>query len=72
MSAACRSCGAPIVWGTWATSGKPCPLDAAPTADGRLALVAGKIHHHGGGAGPRYTSHFATCEFADQHRKART
>lgn len=54
----CRSCGADIVW-IKMQSGKANPCDAARvrivTADGRV--VSG------------YISHFATCEFADKHRR---
>jgi hypothetical protein len=78
QSIPCRSCRAPMYWAT-TEAGKAIPLDA-PTPDGNLAVrnVDGALHaralvldeeplvgEH------RATSHFATCEFADQHRKPR-
>lgn len=73
MSATCRSCGAEIVWGEWRSSGKPVPIDAKPTKDGRLALVNGKVHHWAEPVdGPlhreRWTAHFATCPDAGDWR----
>jgi hypothetical protein len=83
LLSACRSCGAEIVWAITG-SGKRMPVDADPTPDGNLILtddpphavmlVQGQDSLFAAGAGgdsPRYTSHFATCEFADQHRRTR-
>jgi len=57
----CRSCGAPIVWFRTA-SGKRMPVDATsckPTdAAHQLDLK-------------RHVSHFATCPYAEQHRKSK-
>lgn len=61
----CRSCKKPILWVVMA-SGKRMPLDPTPQTLITIELV-------GGGRGyvkDAYTSHFATCEFAAQHRKA--
>ncbi len=81
--AKCRSCGAPIIWAK-TEAGKPMPLDIQPSpsgtftirhADGRAwrgnlheelqAIHKSKIKD----LGPWYTSHFATCPNANQHRK---
>lgn len=69
--AACRSCGAPIVWAKTA-AGKAMPLDAAsvlvmvPRAPTGTAdeVVVDAVRGH--------LSHFATCPHAAQHRKDRT
>lgn len=81
--ATCRSCQAPIVWCSTARK-KAMPVDAEPfTGDrfapglvtitedetGPLALPATPFERAGGEA--LYTSHFATCPQADQHRRAR-
>lgn len=73
----CRSCEAPILWVKWPRSGKSMPVDAAPAPAGTVVLtlhrgeelLAEKYEanrHHGRN---RYTSHFATCPNASQHRK---
>lgn len=66
--AACSTCGGEIVWAT-SERGRPLPLDAKPekrilveeTGKARIARVV-----------DAYTSHFATCPQADQHRRPRT
>ena len=83
MTARCASCGSAITWGLTAT-GRRMPVDADPSARGNIAIdhVEGReptfrmITGAAGGAtlnyAPRlYTSHFATCPHAAQHRKAR-
>jgi hypothetical protein len=78
---ACRSCGAAIVWAV-TTNNRRMPVDANPVPDGNLTLAypspgAAPIAVHADPGAllidnpPRYVSHFATCEFADQHRKSR-
>ncbi|MCC6178833.1 MAG: hypothetical protein WAZ94_15145 [Phycisphaerales bacterium] len=83
----CRSCGADVLWGEWERSQKKMPVDAVadqrpPPNGGTLVLTL-----RGGEYGTllvekfdparhdakrnRYTSHFATCPNADEHRKAR-
>lgn len=75
---ACRSCKAPVRW-VIMESGRRNPLDAEPTDRGNVALEAGgqrgivlagdelaRARAHGE---PLYLSHFATCPFADQHRR---
>lgn len=69
--ATCKSCDAPIIW-VQTASGKLMPLDAKPERRFVLGAAAG----HGDGtrtaqSAETYTSHFATCPQADQHRKAR-
>ena len=53
--------------------GKAMPLDETPNPNGNMVLVGGKMRgataeddklHR-----PRYTSHFATCPDASQHRR---
>jgi hypothetical protein len=68
--ATCSSCGAEIIWAK-TESGKAMPLDAAPSASGNLILTDGVVKHVGRGfvGCSKYTSHFATCAQADQHRK---
>ena len=73
----CRSCKAPMFWAA-TSSGKKMPLDAKPlesmsgkdshgvVAFGIRAGVASKAYH-----GAKYTSHFATCPDADEHRKSK-
>lgn len=69
----CSSCGAPIIWCKFATSGKPAPIDAEPVPDGNLVMMPGaKVEAARAGAdGPLYKSHFATCPNAKAHRKSR-
>lgn len=78
----CRSCNALIVW-TTTSKGKPMPCDVSPSAEGTFYLfrLPDRIDAvHVDGADPRaarakargdkrYTSHFATCPNAAQHRK---
>ena len=76
----CRSCGAEIIW-IKTPSGKNMPCDAKPisfrldTHNGDLLLVTpdGKVAR--GSFDPAaekigYTSHFATCPNASQHRRS--
>jgi hypothetical protein len=71
--ATCRSCNAPIRWAR-TVNDKAIPLDAQPTTLGNLEL-RGQVAHHvtpdHNALGTRYTSHFATCKNAAQHRKAK-
>lgn len=80
-SAHCRSCGAPIVFGTNVSTRKPMPVDAEPSE-------VGNISRYDAADGPRfvvlarskaaamraqgvalYLSHFASCPNAAQWRK---
>ena len=71
----CESCGAEIIFVASATTNKLMPLDAKPEKRIILVDLVGVLV---GGLEPRgararvvdtYISHFATCEFADQHRR---
>jgi hypothetical protein len=75
--ARCKSCGASFTWAT-TTRGRSMPVDSEPTPDGNVWIdVLGVAHVTGGSGGEppegakRYTSHFASCPGAGQHRKAR-
>lgn len=72
----CRSCGEPVIW-VRTIHGRKHPLNAEPARAGEWVIqdsVAGPtmlqympMHDNT----PRYTSHFATCEFAGEHRRKR-
>lgn len=72
----CSSCGARIFW-AHTIAGKAMPIDADPVDTGNVlidpdgkAIVLGKPQHTPNLLGEnRYTSHFATCPDANQHRK---
>lgn len=78
----CRSCRAEILWAR-TERGKKMPLDAQPVADAttetRGLFVLRELDHKDAplalaawgleGTEPHYRSHFATCEFAAQHRR---
>lgn len=68
----CNSCGAELLW-VRTEAGKATPLDAQPTDNGNIAVVDGVAHVCydllDDDAGLRYTSHFATCPDAKEHRK---
>lgn len=78
--AACRSCGASIRWVEILPSRKLTPLDITPTANGNLMIVDGHQAQDGTpiarvvtplertASTTLYTSHFATCPNAAQHR----
>lgn len=57
----CSSCNAPIVWFK-TPAGKNMPVDAATTKPTDAAHQLDLTRHR---------SHFATCPFADKHRKPR-
>ena len=81
----CRSCGADIIWIKMKATGKAMPCDSAkisysenmhPGATGNTVLTL--VTEHGtvvrtafDPAGDKigYTSHFATCPNANQHRR---
>jgi hypothetical protein len=74
----CRTCKAPIYWAATAL-GKSAPFDAKPNPEGGWWLarkpggqtVATVAPPHEQPARNRYTSHFATCPNAAQHRRPR-
>lgn len=72
----CRSCGAEIIWAT-TENGKRMPLDAEPVAPltGLFAVDDSTdppfaVSTAGERREPLYRSHFATCKFADKHRRS--
>lgn len=79
MSEVCRSCKAPIRWCVTA-GGAVMPVDLEPAANGNLRLerkpadlprvVVVPAGYRVDGE-PLYLSHFATCEFAAEHRRRR-
>ena len=62
MSATCRSCGAPIVWGI-TKAGKKVPLDPPEKRYAMHPL------YNGLEIVETWLSHFASCPNADQHRR---
>jgi hypothetical protein len=75
-TSACKSCGAPIYWCT-TSNGKPMPMNAMADLNGGfvLDLRDGELHasayqpmHHAANR-RRWTSHFATCRHANNHRR---
>ena len=79
---ACRSCQAPIVWGSTANAKRSMPLDpgdhpggnlVAWWHDDRLWVRGRKPDEQPDAAKGEHlvVSHFATCPQADQHRKTR-
>lgn len=73
MSAACRSCGQPIVWATNFKTGKRMPLDPDWTFEGvRFTIdAAGGAHVVADPNTSGLRSHFSSCPNADEHRKPR-
>lgn len=79
-SATCRSCGSACIWGV-TKNGKPMPVDLKPDPNGNLVLIddgdprGAPLARYATTADrelPHYTSHFATCPNAAQHRGPRT
>ena len=79
--ARCRSCGASVVWAR-TQYGRWMPVDAFPATEGNVsierqsdgALIAGvraQTWFTLRPDVPRFTSHFATCPQAGQHRRRR-
>ena len=76
----CRSCKAPIRWAV-TEAGRPIPLDLEPVDAGNVRLDDARVP--GGApiavivfsedreafAGELYLSHFATCPYAQEHRR---
>jgi hypothetical protein len=82
VTATCRSCAAPILWAVTADR-RSMPVNLEPDPDGNLDLLWVSPGMQPRvlvvdpaqptlDDGPRYTSHFATCPNADQHRRNRT
>ena len=84
MRATCDSCGAPIEWARFATSGKPVPLDVGLVDNGNLELVErrdageaivrllGRVELEAARerGTPLRRTHFATCPNAAAHRRS--
>jgi hypothetical protein len=77
MSEFCRTCKAPIRWALTA-DGNAIPLDPEPSSRGNLRFRADGEHvvivpeeARATFVGSLYLSHFATCPFADLHRRRR-
>ncbi len=74
----CSSCGAEILWAE-SKNGFAMPIDPTPVEDGNVVLHApddpresplARVLKKGEHAPmPRFTSHFATCPDAAEHRK---
>jgi len=69
----CRSCGAEIVW-VETENKKRMPIDAEPTDAGKFVLEdegtdTPRALYRPGANGERFTSHFATCPNAAEHRR---
>lgn len=78
-TAACRSCGAPIIWMVMEGTGRNMPVDREPDPEGTIIVLpreslARTIHSVPpllpSGA-RRYRPHWASCPNADQHRRRR-
>lgn len=69
----CRTCKAAIIW-VKTEKGKKMPLDATPTEAGMFFLDEedGIALYGRGKQATGYTSHFATCPQANQHRKPKS
>jgi hypothetical protein len=74
---ACRSCSAPIVWAL-TERGKRMPVDAEPSADGNIVLIApddprdepvARIAGLADRTEERHRSHFVTCPQASSWRR---
>lgn len=80
----CKSCGAPVRWAITAATGARMPLDVEAVDDGNLGVVEWQSDGHRlatpiVAVNPttaltrfRYTSHFATCPNANDHRRRQT
>lgn len=79
----CRSCGAPIFYAVYSTTGRKMPIDRDPTAAGSLAVGFGSPGSFAerkafyvpkperGGRTDLFTSHFETCPDASSFRRTR-
>lgn len=72
----CKSCSAPIRWGTVRGSGKHMPLDYDENEGGNVFLLENGTCEIGRQQDPtprgatRHFSHFATCPNANEHRRS--
>lgn len=80
-TARCKTCGRPIYWVKTMKNHANLPVDPTPTADGNVRLMTERgvptlaevigNEKHWMKDEARYTSHWATCPTANQHRKER-
>lgn len=79
---ACKSCGAEVLWVKLIPMGRVNPLNPTPSRSGNIrmlgtrkavAKVLGKAELETAALASEelYTSHFATCPNAKQHRKGK-
>lgn len=70
LTAACRSCGAPVIWAI-TPAGKRMPLDEATVTTGTRFVLPqrSQMCSPAQGDDPGHASHFATCPQADEWRK---
>jgi hypothetical protein len=76
----CRSCNAQIVWAVAEQSLRSLPVDPQPVKNGNIRLIRrdGKaplarsltVEQRSRSGGPLYQAHFASCPYADKHRRA--
>ena len=65
----CRSCHGKIYWLKNETTGKPAPIDAAPSGAGNIEIDLGKRTYRVVGKQlGRHTSHFQTCPNVSERR----
>lgn len=74
MSDCCRTCKAPVVWAV-TEKGRPMPVDPDRVPNGNIELEDGEDgtvarYVKADPSVERHVSHFATCQFAAEHRKA--
>lgn len=67
----CRTCSAPVVWAV-TEAGRKAPFDSLTTTKGTHTVVSGRATFvpEAKRSGQLYTSHFATCPQASEHRRA--
>lgn len=72
----CASCNAEVIWARTA-AGKMMPVDASLNPNGTMVLTLHngervvRAQNADDPAGPRHTSHFATCPNSASHRRSR-
>lgn len=70
--ASCDTCGEPIIFAA-TKAGQRMPLNAESSPNGLWVIVNGEIRRATAtdAPGERYTTHFATCPDAREHRRSR-
>jgi len=77
--AACKSCGAAILWRRNPKTGRMAPIDAAASPRGNIGVDtesyalcnAAMGHVECAEHREHHTNHFATCKFANLHHRSR-